>query len=65
MGETNDKGKGGLRLVGLIFGGSVFLGLGVGFLIHPEPYGILAGLFAGSGLGFILLGWIWLKYGQW
>jgi len=65
MGESSYNEKSGGRLVGLIFGGCVSLGLGVGFLFRPCVKGILAGVFIGAGLGFIFLGRIWLRYGKW
>lgn len=46
--ETNDK-KEKDKVTGVLFVGCMFVGMGIGFVLHQMP----AGLFIGMGVGFL------------
>lgn len=61
MSERNNKEKRRKGFSGIVFVGCMFLGMGIGTLLgHTQ-----AGSFIGMGIGFVLMGLLRAKYGEW
>jgi len=55
--DTNEAKKTAQKAGGLLFVGCMFIGMAAGFYYDKVPIG----LFAGMGLGFIMMAVVWMS----